>query len=72
TYTTFVVKMGGLSVTFTYNTDNWFINTEVDADGNYTYTALLLDDLVVGDVRTLWDLIWNGVGNDYPFEIDIS
>ncbi|EJS4058560.1 hypothetical protein NW009_001448 [Vibrio parahaemolyticus] len=72
TYTTFVVKMGGLSVTFTYNIDNWFINTEVDADGNYTYTALLLDDLVVGDVRTLWDLIWNGVGNDYPFEIDIS
>ncbi len=72
TYTTFVVKMGGLSVTFTYNPDDWLINPEVDPDGKYSYTALLLDDVVVGDVRTLWDLIWNGVGNDYPFEIDIS
>ncbi|EPS5918244.1 hypothetical protein ACVGAB_000834 [Vibrio parahaemolyticus] len=72
TYTTFVVKMGGLSVTFTYNTDSWTVNPEADADGNYVYTALLLDEFVVGDVRTLWDLIWNGVGNDYPFEIDIS
>ncbi|ELZ7198875.1 hypothetical protein U0N67_002702 [Vibrio parahaemolyticus] len=72
TYTTFVVKMGGLSVTFTYNTDSWIVNPEADADGNYVYTALLLDEFVVGDVRTLWDLIWNGVGNDYPFEIDIS
>ncbi|MEK1973776.1 hypothetical protein WOB87_11780 [Vibrio parahaemolyticus] len=72
TYTTFVVKMGSLSVTFTYNTDSWIVNPEADADGNYVYTALLLDEFVVGDVRTLWDLIWNGVGNDYPFEIDIS
>ncbi|EOV3438318.1 hypothetical protein ACOW85_001689 [Vibrio parahaemolyticus] len=72
TYTTFVVKMGGLSVTFTYNTDSWYVSPEVDADGNYLYTALLLDEVVVGDVRTLWELIWNGVGNDYSFEIDIS
>ncbi|EQB7930177.1 immunoglobulin domain-containing protein [Vibrio parahaemolyticus] len=71
-YRTFVVKMGGLSVTFTYNEDSWFINPEVDPDGKYRYTALLLDEFVVGDVRTLWDLIWNGVGNDYSFEIDIS
>ncbi|EOD9553488.1 hypothetical protein ACJ7RV_002612 [Vibrio parahaemolyticus] len=71
-YRTFVIKMGGLSVTFTYNEDSWFINPEVDPDGKYRYTALLLDEDVVGDVRTLWDLIWNGVGNDYSFEIDIS
>ncbi|MCD1413741.1 hypothetical protein IOC51_06785 [Vibrio parahaemolyticus] len=72
TYTNFVIKMGGLTLNLTYSEDSWFVNPETDEDGYYRYTGLLLDPVVVGDVRTFWDQIWNGVGNDYDFEITLS
>lgn len=72
TYKNFVVNLGGLTLDLTYSEDTWYVSNEVDDDGNYSYTGLLLDPLVVGDVRTFWNQIWNGVGNDYEVEITLS
>ncbi|HBC3828674.1 TPA: hypothetical protein KD864_001923 [Vibrio parahaemolyticus] len=72
TYKNFVVNLGGLTLDLTYSEDTWHVSNEVDDDGNYSYTGLLLDPLVVGDVRTFWNQIWNGVGNDYEVEITLS